>query len=188
MCRSASPSINCLLSNRPHSKSYSLRTWTVRAPLISETHPLFNRAWATVRQLNVLLETVLIRLGANSEMVLAFIHLSFQNRVFCPLTTAVSTAMLTKAHALLGTWTDSPLQGRLGSVYSDHGQSRRRAQLRTPRFSTPSPPEWSGRCTRSQDTKQFPPLAFSLQTHRNPLRRWSIALMTHLGRSRAIME
>lgn len=111
-CWSATPWCRCKLSSKSYIIRYSLRTWMVKAPLMSATHPLFSSTWDTVWCLIILLGMVLKRLAASSWIVLPSNHLSAQNKVFLPSPTVVWTAKLKRGQAFFGTWQSTPRPAR----------------------------------------------------------------------------
>jgi hypothetical protein len=97
----------------------------------------------------------------SSETVFPRSHLSDQNRMLSPLPSMDSTATLKRTWAFLGIWIGNPAQGE--NCLSCQAQSHlmRRGHPNYSRSWIPSPPYCSGILTRFQETRQFPPFAFS---------------------------
>jgi len=147
---------------------YSLSTCTDKAPLISATQHLLSKAWATVCCFTARLGISLHKFGASSDKVLPCNHLSNQNLVDFPLPTMVSTATLKSVLVYRGTWIGKPVQECDVSVFRAQNHQTQSALPRASRLWIPRP-SYCRRCwTCSQDTRQFPPFAFSWPCQRNP--------------------
>jgi hypothetical protein len=155
---------------------------------MSETHLRFCKPWTNVLCLLSLLGIKRNKLGVHSATVLPCSQQSVQNLVDCdsPFPTVVTTATLHSASALGGTRMGRPAQGWEASVFCSHNQRLHRAHPNRSRLRIPRPPNCRRRWVHSNETRQLPPLAFSCPFHKKPLRRLSIALNTHLGRSKAV--
>jgi hypothetical protein len=157
-CWSSTPSCSNILSTKSHSKRYSLRTrtecifniWDPKAGLQS----LRNRV-LFYDSLRNCFEKIRCQLPS-SDTVFPRSHLLDQNRMLSPLPTTDSTATLKRAWAFWGIWI-----GRELSVLSSQSHLMRRGHPKYSRSWIPSPPYYSGILTRFQETRQFPPFAFS---------------------------
>lgn len=127
-----------------------------------------------------LLAIVFNRLGAISETVFPPNYLSDQNRMCSPLPTMDSATALKRAWAFWGIWIDNPAQGQELSVLSSQSHLMRRDHPEYSRSWTPSPPCCRGILSRIQETRQFPPFAFSWPIHRESFHFGRLSLISHL--------
>lgn len=88
MCESFTSGCKVISSTMSQTCKYSIKTPTVRAPRMSETHALLVRATLIVRLLTLPLGTAANKQGESSSIHFLWSHRSVENNVLSPLPTS----------------------------------------------------------------------------------------------------
>ena len=165
ICVSSTSGYRTTFDSRCHRWIYSIKTWTVSAPFMSEIHLLLWSASATFLFLS-LAATAPNKLGKDCCILLPSSHLSVQKQVFLPFPTSEVIATAKKALTCGEAWIGKKAHGFSGSVFWSHIHLSRRAHPKLWRSEIPRPPNSGGRVTLGHAIRQCPPLTSFLPFHK----------------------